>query len=229
MKTIGLIGGMSWQSTVDYYRRINEAVQARRGGHHSAKLILWSVDFAEIEAMQSEGRWDDAGEVLADAARRLEGAGAELIGLATNTMHKVADSITDTVGVPFVHLADVAAEAIIAVGVNRVGLLGTAFTMEQPFCRNRLATHGLDVLVPGDADRSEIHRVIFEELVHGVVDERSRGRFEAVIAGLADGGAEGVVLGCTEIEMLVGQEQSPVPVFPTTELHVKALVDLALG
>lgn len=229
MKTIGLLGGMSWQSTTDYYRRINEMVQARLGGHSSAKLILWSVDFAEIELMQRQDRWDDAGEALADAARRLQRAGADLIGLATNTMHKVADPIVDAIDVPFVHLGDVTADAIKAAGITRVGLLGTAFTMEQPFYRDRLAGHGLDVAVPGDSDRAELHRVIFDELVHGVIDDGSRRRIEAMIAQLAADGAEGVILGCTEIEMLIGQENSPVPVFPTTALHVATLVDAALA
>jgi aspartate racemase len=228
MKTIGLIGGMSWQSTAAYYRMINEETQRRLGGHHSARLVLWSVDFAEVEAMQTAGRWADAGEVLADVARRLEGAGAEIVGLCTNTMHTVADVITAAVDIPFVHLADVTAEAVRRRGIQSVGLLGTAFTMDQPFYRERLARHGLEVLVPDEADRAEVHRVIYEELVHGVIDERSRHRYREVIGRLVATGAEGVILGCTEIELLVGPDDSPVPVFPTTEIHAHAMVDVAL-
>lgn len=229
MKTIGLIGGMSWQSTVEYYRRINSEVGRRLGGSHSAKIVVWSVDFAEIEAMQVADRWDAAGEVLADAARRLEQAGAEVLGLATNTMHKVADSITAAVDIPFVHLADTTAEAVRAQGLSRVGLLGTAYTMEQPFYRDRLAAHGLEVLIPGDADRADVHRVIFDELIHGVVDVASRRRYQDVIEHLVDAGAEGIVLGCTEIELSIAPEHSPVPIFATTALHAEALVNSALA
>jgi aspartate racemase len=229
MRTIGLIGGMSWQSTAEYYRRVNEETQARLGGHHSAQLVLWSVDFAEVEAMQASDRWDEAGEVLADAARRLERAGAEVLGLCTNTMHKVADAITAAVDLPFVHLADVSADAVRAAGISTVGLLGTGFTMEQRFYRDHLASHGLEVLVPDEVDRAEVHRVIFEELVHGVVDVESRQRYHEVIGRLVDAGAEGVILGCTEIELLVDPADSAVPTFATTALHASALVDAALA
>jgi len=229
MRTIGLIGGMSWHSTATYYRLVNEEIQRRLGGHHSAELVLWSVDFAEIERLQVEDRWDDAGEILADAARALERAGAEVFALCTNTMHKVADAVTAAVDLPFVHLADVTADAVRAGGIERVALLGTAFTMEQPFYRERLASHGLDVLVPEADDRAEVHRVIFEELVHGVVDDGSRRRYQDVIGRLVESGADGVILGCTEIELLVGPDDCPVPSFATTTLHAHALVDAALA
>jgi aspartate racemase len=229
MKTIGLIGGMSWESTAEYYRLVNEDVRERLGGHHSAPLVLWSVDFAEIEAMQAGDRWDEAGKVLADAAQRLALAGAEVLGLCTNTMHKVADAITTAVDLPFVHLADVTAEAVRGAGIANVGLLGTAFTMDQPFYRERLESHGLHVSIPGAPDRAEVHRVIYDELVHGVVDDGSRQLYQQVIGRLVDAGAEGIVLGCTEIELLVGPDDSPVPTFATTALHVRALVDAALG
>ncbi|HLU42863.1 MAG TPA: aspartate/glutamate racemase family protein [Microthrixaceae bacterium] len=229
MRTIGLIGGMSWHSTATYYRLVNEEIQRRLGGHHSAELVLWSVDFAEIERLQVEDRWDDAGEILADAARALERAGAEVFALCTNTMHKVADAVTAAVDLPFVHLADVTADAVRAGGIERVALLGTAFTMEQPFYRERLASHGLDVLVPEADDRAEVHRVIFDELVHGVVDDGSRRRYQDVIGRLVESGADGVILGCTEIELLVGPDDCPVPTFATTALHAHALVDAALA
>jgi aspartate racemase len=229
MKTIGLIGGMSWESTAEYYRLLNEHVRTRLGGHHSAPLVLWSVDFAEIEAMQAGARWDEAGDALAEAARRLEHAGAEVLGLCTNTMHKVADAIISAVDIPFVHLGDVTADAVRGAGISTVGLLGTAFTMDQPFHRERLESHGLHVLVPDEADRAEVHRVIYDELVHGVVDDSSRQRYREVIGRLVAAGAEGVVLGCTEIELLVGPGDSPVPTFATTALHARALVDAALS
>lgn len=229
MRVVGLIGGMSWESTAEYYRLINEDVRDRLGGLHSARVVVWSVDFAEVEALQASGRWDEAGEVLADAAQRLVRAGAEVLALCTNTMHKVADAITDAVDVPFVHLADVTADAVRAEGMTTVGLLGTAFTMEQPFYRDRLASHGLEVLVPDAGDRADVHRVIYDELCLGVVRDESRRRYQEVIAELVDMGAEGVVLGCTEIELLIAAEDSPVPVFPTTALHAAAIVDAALS
>ncbi|MDZ7678329.1 MAG: aspartate/glutamate racemase family protein [Acidimicrobiales bacterium] len=229
METIGLIGGMSWESTAEYYRLINLETQRRRGGHHSARLVLWSVDFAEIEEMQAAGRWDDAGALLAETARRLEWAGAGVLGLCTNTMHKVADVVAAAVEVPLVHLGDVTARAVRDAGLSTVGLLGTAFTMEQPFYRRHLESHGLTVLVPDDADRAEVHRVIYEELVHGVVDDGSRHRYREVIERFVDAGAEGVIFGCTEIELLVGADDSSVAVFPTTHLHASALVDAALA
>src|SRR5690606_11702959 len=229
MRRIGLIGGMSWESSALYYELINEAVKERLGGLHSARAVLASVDFAEIERMQSAGAWDEAGEALAGEARRLEAAGAELIVLCTNTMHKVAGAIEAAVPIPLLHLGDVTAEAVRAAGLGTVGLLGTRFTMEQDFYRERMAGHGLTVLVPEEKDRDDVHRIICEELVLGEVREESRARYAEVIAGLAARGAEGVVLGCTEIELLVRPEDSPVPVFPTTRLHATAAVDRALA
>ncbi|MBV6700663.1 aspartate/glutamate racemase family protein [Kitasatospora aureofaciens] len=228
MRTIGLIGGMSWESTAEYYRLLNELTRDRLGGLHSAQLVLYSVDFATIERLQSEGRWTEAGDILAAAARSLEAAGAELLLICTNTMHKVADQVAAAVSVPLLHLADATASAVRAAGLRRVGLLGTAFTMEQDFYRGRLASGGLDVLVPGAESRALVHRVIYEELCVGVVREESRAAYRRVIEELVAAGAEGIVLGCTEIELLVRPEDSPVPVFPTARLHAEATLDAAL-
>ena len=228
MKRIGLIGGMSWESSAEYYRLLNELVRERLGGLHSAECLLFSVDFAEIEAMQVEGRWADAADRLVDAARVLETGGADFVVLCTNTMHKVADAIEAAVSIPLLHLADTTADAILSAGLGRVGLLGTAFTMEQDFYRERLASHGLGVVVPDAEDRALVHRVIYDELCLGVVSETSRAAYLDVIGRLVEKGAAGVVLGCTEIELLVGQEHTGVPVFPTTRLHAVAAVDLAL-
>ncbi|KOV37713.1 racemase [Streptomyces sp. XY431] len=228
MKTIGLLGGMSWESTATYYRLLNELTRDRLGGLHSAKCVLYSVDFAEVERLQAAGEWEAAGRLLADAARAVEAAGAELLLICTNTMHKVADQVADAVSVPLLHLADATAAAVLAAGVTRVGLLGTAFTMEQDFYRDRLASHGLDVLVPDRAGRALVHRVIYEELCLGVVREDSRAEYRRVIAELVAEGAEGVILGCTEIELLVGPGDSAVPVFPTTRIHAEAAVTAAL-
>ncbi|MET1071688.1 MAG: aspartate/glutamate racemase family protein, partial [Umezawaea sp.] len=195
---------------------------------HSARCVLHSVDFAEIEVLQAEGRWEEAGKVLAEAARGVEAAGADLLLICTNTMHKVADQVQAAVGIPLLHLADATAEAVLREGVEVVGLLGTAFTMEQAFYRERLEGHGVRVLVPGEEDRGFVHRVIYEELCLGVVLEASREGYREVIGRLVDQGAQGVVLGCTEIELLVGGEDSSVPVFPTTRLHVEAAVEWAL-
>jgi aspartate racemase len=223
-----MLGGMSWQSSAEYYRLSNELVRDRLGGLHSARLVLLSVDFADIETLQVAGRWAEAGALLADAASRLEAAGADLLVLCTNTMHKVADQIDAAVGIPLVHLADATADAVHRAGLGVVGLLGTAFTMEQAFYRDRLAANGLTVLVPGEADRATVHRVIYDELCLGVVSEQSRVAFVAVIGRLVEAGAQGVILGCTEIELLISPQDSPVPVFATTRLHVQAAVDLAL-
>ncbi|MFF7586375.1 aspartate/glutamate racemase family protein [Kitasatospora purpeofusca] len=228
MKTIGLLGGMSWESTATYYRLLNELTRDRLGGLHSAKCVLYSVDFAEVERLQAAGEWEAAGRLLADAARAVEAAGAELLLICTNTMHKVADQVAGAVSVPLLHLADATAAAVLAAGVTRVGLLGTAFTMEQDFYRDRLASHGLDVLVPDPAGRALVHRVIYEELCLGVVREESRAEYRRVIAELVAEGAQGVILGCTEIELLVGPDDSTVPVFPTTRIHAEAAVTAAL-
>jgi aspartate racemase len=228
MRRIGLIGGMSWESTAVYYRLLNQLVREELGGLHSAECVLYSVDFAEIQAMQASGSWDVAAERLSNAARVLEGAGVDMVLICTNTMHKVADVVEASVSVPLLHLADTTAEAVRAAGVRTVALLGTAFTMEQDFYRDRLASHGLEVLVPEAEDRALVHRVIFDELCLGVVKDASRDAFRAAIARLAERGAQGVILGCTEIELLIGQHDSPVPVFPTTRLHAEAAVRLAL-
>ncbi|MFJ9468208.1 aspartate/glutamate racemase family protein [Streptomyces caniferus] len=229
MKVIGLIGGMSWESTAEYYRLLNELARRRLGGLHSARCVLYSLDFAEIEQLQVQGRWEDAGEILASAARSLEKAGADLVLICTNTMHKVAGQVEAAVGVPLLHLADATADAVRAAGVRKVGLLGTAFTMEQDFYRARLEAAGLDVCVPDAEGRTLVHQVIYEELCLGIVKDESRKEYQRVIRGLVEAGAEGVILGCTEIELLVGPQDSPVPVFPTTRLHAEAAIDAALA
>jgi aspartate racemase len=227
-RVVGMLGGMSWESTAEYYRLANELVRERLGGLHSARLLLASVDFAEIERLQVAGDWPRAGELLASEAARLERAGAELLVLCTNTMHRVADQVQAAVGIPLLHLADATAAAVRAAGLSTVGLLGTAFTMEQDFYRDRLAGHGLRVLVPDAPDRADVHRVIYDELCRGVVRPASRQVYRQVIERLVDAGAQGVVLGCTEIELLVGAADSSVPVFPTTRLHVEAAITAAL-
>ncbi|MFF7232710.1 amino acid racemase [Streptomyces sioyaensis] len=229
MKTIGLLGGMSWESTAEYYRLLNELTRERLGGLHSSRCVLYSVDFAEIERLQTEGRWEQAAEVLAEAARALEAAGADILLLCTNTMHKVAGQVAAAVTVPLLHLADTTADAVRDSGLRRIGLLGTAFTMEQDFYRNRLESHGLEVRVPDAAGRSIVHRTIYEELCQGIVREESRQSLMAIIRDLVTAGAEGIVLGCTEIELLIKPEHSPVPVFPTTRLHAEAAVARALA
>ncbi|GAA2026470.1 aspartate/glutamate racemase family protein [Terrabacter terrae] len=229
MKLIGLLGGMSWESSAAYYRLANELVRDRVGGLASARLLLHSVDFAEIERLQAEDRWDEAGALLATAAAGLEAGGAELLVLCTNTMHKVAPAIEAAVSVPLLHIGDVTAAAVRAAGISRVGLLATAYTMEQTFLRDRLGGHGLEVLVPEADDRAVVHRVIYDELCLGVVTEESRGAYREVMARLVAGGAEGIILGCTEIELLIDEADSAVPVFPTTRLHMEAAVSAALG
>ena len=230
MKTIGLIGGMSWESTVPYYRVINETVREKLGGFHSAKIVLYSVDFHEIEQLQSSGAWDESGCVLALAAQSLQAAGADFLVLCTNTMHKVADAIEKAVTIPLLHIADPTAETIKQAGMRKVGLLGTRFTMEQDFYRGRLHDqHHLDVLIPDETDRSIVHRVIYDELVLGSVREGSRAEYRRIIKNLVDRGAQGVILGCTEISMLVGPSDSPVPLFDTTGLHARQAAEYALG
>ncbi|MDR6789100.1 aspartate racemase [Sphingomonas sp. BE138] len=230
MRTIGLLGGMSWESSAHYYRLINEGVRARRGGTHSAPLVMVSVDFAEIAALQHAGDWAALGERMAAAARTLSDAGAEAIVLCTNTMHKLAAKIERAQPRPLLHIADAAGTALVAAGHRRVGLLGTAFTMEQPFYRERLAErYGLEVIVPGPPDRAEVHRIIYDELVRGVVHEESRARYRAVITALIAEGAEAIVLGCTEIMLLVDAGDSAVPLFDTTALHAAAAVAFAVS
>ena len=229
MKRIGLLGGMSWESSAEYYRLVNELVRERLGGLHSAECLLFSVDFATVEVLQAEGRWEEAGRLLSEAAADLERGGADLVVLCTNTMHRVAEAVQTGLSVPLLHLGDTTARAVVGAGVRRVGLLGTAFTMEQEFYRDRLASFGLDVVVPDADDRALVHRVIYDELCVGVVSDVSRRDYRAVIERLVDAGCEGIILGCTEIELLIGQQDSPVPVFPTTRLHAEAAVALALS
>jgi aspartate racemase len=228
MKTIGLIGGMSWESTVPYYHHINERVKWHLGGLHSAKLILYSVDFHDIERLQKSGNWDAAGELLAHAAHALELAGAEFIVLCTNTMHKVVPSIEKVVSIPLLHIADPTALQIKAAGHEVVGLLGTRFTMEQSFYRERLERQGLKVLVPSEDERETIHKVIYEELCLGRVLPESRAAYQSVMANLAQAGAQAIILGCTEISLLVQQEHATIPLFDTTAIHALAAADLAV-
>ncbi|MBP0495078.1 aspartate/glutamate racemase family protein [Pararoseomonas indoligenes] len=229
-KVIGLIGGMSWESSAEYYRIINQAVRARLGGLHSARCLMWSFDFGEIEALQHAGRWDDATTEMIDAASRLERGGADFVVICTNTMHRMAEEVEAAIGVPLLHIADPTAERIRSAGLRRVGLIGTAFTMEQEFYKGRLADrHGLQVLVPSDEDRALVHRVIYEELVQGRVEAASRQAYREVIARLVERGAEAVILGCTEIMLLVQPEDSSVPLFDTTTIHAEAAVASALS
>jgi len=230
VKTLGLIGGMSWESTVPYYRTINQTVKEQLGGLHSARLLLYSVDFAQIEKLQHAGDWDAAGAVLADAARSLKAGGAQLLVICTNTMHKVADAVEAASGLPLLHIADPTGEAIRACGFTRIGLLGTRFTMEQDFYRQRLIErHGLEVLVPEPDERDTVHRVIYDELCQGVTREQSRAAYRGVMASLVARGAQGIILGCTEIGLLVGEGDASVPLFDTTALHARAAALAALG
>lgn len=230
MKTIGLIGGMSWESTVPYYRQINETVKAQRGGLHSAKVVLVSVDFHEIEVLQRAGDWEAAGTEMAKAARSLVAAGADFVVLCTNTMHKVAHAIEAAVAIPLLHIADPTAAALKQAGVERVGLLGTRFTMEQEFYRDRLTQyHGLDVIVPPSVERDAVHRIIYEELCLGTIRPESRQVYQAVMAALVAQGAQAIILGCTEISLLIGDQDSSVPLFDTTAIHARAAALLALA
>ena len=224
VKRIGLIGGMSWQSSALYYSLINQLVNERLGGFHSADCIMVSVDFAEIEQMQQSGDWDAAGDLLAREAAALEIAGADLVVLCTNTMHKVADVIQDAISIPLLHLGDVTAKAVLAAGLTSVGLLGTRFTMQEPFYRERLESHGLTVVLPTVEQQADINRIIYDELVAGVVLDASRARYLEIIDSL---GTPGVILGCTEIELLISSADTPLAVFPTTRLHAQAAVDAA--
>jgi aspartate racemase len=228
-KTIGLIGGMSWESSAEYYRIVNQEMQRRLGGVHSARSLMWSVDFDEIKQLQHAGAWDELAEQMKDAALRLERGGADFIVLCTNTMHRLADAISASVEVPLLHIADPTAERIKAAGLKHIGLLGTAFTMEQDFYKGRLQQrHGLDVIVPEADDRQMVHDVIYKELVLGKVNPESRQAYRAIIARLIERGAEAIILGCTEIMLLVSEEDSAVPLFDTTTIHAIAAVDHAL-
>lgn len=229
MKTIGLLGGMSWESTELYYRLINEGVKRKLGGLHSARIAMVSVDFHEIEAMQHAGDWDGAGRVLAQAARQVEAAGADFLLICTNTMHKVAGQIEAAIDIPLLHLADATAERIKRAGHKTVGLLGTAFTMEQAFYKGRLNDpHGLQVVVPDEPDRAIVHRIIYEELVLGVINESSRQEYLRIMRSLQTSGAEAIIEGCTEIVLLVQQKHTQIPLFDTTTIHAEEAVEMAI-
>jgi aspartate racemase len=229
MKTIGMIAGMSWESSLEYYRLVNEGVKAGLGGLHSAKCVLVSVDFAEIEVLQREGRWDEATQEMIDVARQVQAGGADFLLICTNTMHKMAEEVQASIDIPLLHIADAAAEAIKARGLRKVGLLGTRFTMEENFYRGRLAEkYGLEVLIPTDADRAIVHRVIYEELVLGTIVPASKVEYQRIIESLINQGAEGIILGCTEIGLLIKDEDSRVPLFDTTSIHAQAAVEMAL-
>jgi aspartate racemase len=230
VKTIGLIGGMSWESSVEYYKIVNETVKQKLGGLHSAQCLMYSVDFAEVETLQHEGRWGEAAQMMAEAAQRLERGGADFVVLCTNTMHKCAGEMQRAIRIPLLHIADATAEKIKSRGIKRVGLLGTRFTMEEDFYKGRLMReHGLDVLIPSAAERELVHRVIYDELVLGDIRSSSRARYIAVMNRLVQDGAQGIILGCTEIGLLVHDEDSRVPLFDTTRIHAVAAVEYALA
>ncbi len=229
MKTIGLIGGMSWESSIEYYRLINEAMRDRLGSLHSARSIMYSVDFAEIEILQREGRWQDATRLMIDAAQRVERGGADFVVICTNTMHKMAGEMQSHLRIPILHIADATAHKAIAQGMSRVGLLGTRFTMEEDFYKGRLEDqHRLQVVIPQAEDRAVVHRVIYEELVVGVIRPESKAEYQRIIQSLVEQGAEGIILGCTEIGLLVKDSDSPIPLFDTTRIHALAAVEYAL-
>ena len=229
MTCIGLLGGMSWESTVSYYQALNRGVRAKLGGLHSARVLLNSVDFAEIERLQHAGDWPATARLLAAEARKLQDGGADFLLIGTNTMHKVAPEIEAAIDIPLLHIADATARRLQADGIQRVGLLGTRFTMEQDFYKGRLQTHfGLEVLVPAEAERERVHRIIYDELCLGEIRDASRAEYLAIIAGLAAAGAEAVILGCTEIALLVGEAQAAVPLYDTTAIHAEAAVTLAM-
>lgn len=230
MKTIGLIGGMSWESSLEYYRIINETVKARLGGLHSAECVMYSVDFAPIETLQREGRWQESARPLVAAAQRVERAGADFVVLCTNTMHKLADEIQANITIPFLHIADATAQKVKAAGFSSIGLLGTRFTMEEDFYTSRLSQkYGLTVLIPNEEDREIVHRVIYDELVLGEIKPESRAHYLRIMERLAQDGAEGIILGCTEIGLLVQDEDTRVPLFDTTRIHAVAAVEYALA
>jgi aspartate racemase len=229
VKTIGLIGGMSWESSIEYYRILNQTVREKLGGFHSAQCVMYSVDFAEIELFQRESKWLEAASRLTAAAQAVQKAGANLVLLCTNTMHKVAEEIQAGIDIPLLHIADTTAQAIRATGVDKVGLLGTRFTMEEDFYKGRLARkHGLEVIVPDPTDRENVHRIIYDELVLGIIRPESKRHYQLIIDRLIRSGVRGIVLGCTEIGLLIHQEDSPVPIFDTTRIHAVAAVEYAI-
>jgi len=230
MKTIGLIGGMSWESTASYYRLLNQGVKQQLGGLHSAKIILNSLDFDEIEKLQMSGDWDELAVILSNAAMSLERAGADFILICTNTMHKVANVIQKNVSIPLLHIADATGQTLKAQGVNKVGLLGTRFTMEQAFYKDYIENkYGIDVVIPGDSDRDNVHQIIYQELCKGVIDRSSKDAYLSIIKGLAKEGAQGIILGCTEIGLLVKQQDTKIKLFDTTEIHAESAINKALS
>jgi aspartate racemase len=228
MKTMGLIGGMSWESSIEYYRIINEAVRAKLGGLHSAKSIMYSVDFAEIEVLQHQGKWEEATELMIAAAKNVENGGADFVIICTNTMHKMADEVQRHIHIPLLHIADATAERVKARGLRKIGLLGTKFSMEEDFYKGRLTRHGLEVVIPTPEEREVVHRIIYDELCIGKIVQASKKRYLGIMHGLVENGAEGIVLGCTEISLLIRDEDSHVPLFDTTRIHALAAVDYAL-
>ena len=229
MKTIGLIGGMSWESTAEYYRIINETVKERLGGLHSAKIVMYSVDFEEVGECQREGKWDEATNLMIDAAKRVERGGADFVLICTNTMHKMAEDVAANINIPLLHIVDVTAEKVIPSGFKKLGLLGSTFTMEEDFCKGRLKEkYGLDVVIPSEADGQVVHNVIFKELCVGEIKGSSREHVKTIMKKLIDNGAQGIILGCTELPLLIKQEDCAVPLFDTTAIHAKAAVDYAL-
>lgn len=230
MKTIGMIGGMSWESSIEYYRIVNQTVREKLGGLHSAKSIMVSVEFAEIEALQHQDRWDELAAILIEAARSLEKGGADFVIICTNTMHKLYDILQNQIKIPMLNIADATAEKIKAQGIDKIALLGTRFTMEEDFYKGRLADkYGLDVIIPSSAQREIVHRVIYDELCAGIIKPDSKQKYAEIIQGLAAEGVGGIILGCTEIGLLVKQADSPVPLFDTTEIHARAAVYYALA
>jgi len=229
MKTIGMIGGMSWESSLEYYRIMNQAAKEKLGGFHSAPCILFSVDFDEVEKLQHQGDWESLTRLMIEAAQSVKKAGADFLVICTNTMHKMADEVQRAIQIPLLHIADVTAEAVKANGQSRVGLLGTKFTMEQDFYKGRLQEiHGIDVLIPEDKERQVIHDILYNELCLGEIKELSKGKFQSIIQNLVERGAQGVILGCTEIPLIVSQEDYEIPLYDTTALHARAAVDFAL-
>jgi aspartate racemase len=229
MKTIGMIGGMSWESSLEYYRILNETVKARLGGLHSVRCLMYSVDFAEIEELQHKGKWEDATELMIDAAKRVESGGADFLIICTNTMHKMAEEVQQSINIPLLHIADATAARIKSQEIKKIGLLGTRFTMEEDFYKGRLVEkHKLNVIIPNADERRIVHQVIYDELCKGKIKESSRAKFLEIMKYLVEDGAEGIILGCTEIGLLVKQENSLVPLFDTTKIHAEAAVDFAL-
>lgn len=230
MKTIGLIGGMSWESSLVYYQIINQRANEKLGGHHSAKSLMYSVDFDEIKNLQYQGKWDEAAKIMMDSARKLEAGGADFIVLCTNTMHKMAEEMEESVTIPLLHIADATAKELVKDGVKKVALLGTAFTMEQDFYKGRLLDKfGLDVIIPGESDRTIVHDIIYQELCLGVIKDESKQSYLRIIDQLSQQGAEAIILGCTEITLLISQEDCRVPLYDTTRLHAESAVDFALS